>query len=213
MFHKIVLLCVWSFATPLAYGRPDQVIIIRHGEKPEQGDDLTVKGRERAAALAPFFSDGDHRPGGNLCPVASDEHHSRRSVETVTPLARELKLSVKTCDQDDSAEMVKEILAKPEYDGKVVLICWSHKAIPGLATALGVADPPVWHGHVYDRLWIIGSSDGKATLQDLPQRLHVWRLGEISVRRKNSQARPSMRLSDHGDPASAGTMTAITARP
>ena len=67
--------------------------------------------------------------------------------------------------------MVKEILAKPEYDGKVVLICWSHKDIPGLATALGVANPPVWHGHVYDRLWIIKFKDGKATLQDLPQRL------------------------------------------
>jgi hypothetical protein len=53
----------------------------------------------------------------------------------------------------------------------VVLICWSHKAIPNLATALGVVDPPAWHDHVYDRLWIIKFKDGKAELQIVPQRL------------------------------------------
>ena len=41
----------------------------------------------------------------------------------------------------DYAQMVKEILTKPEYDGKVVLICWEHKAIGDLATAFGVAQP------------------------------------------------------------------------
>ena len=89
----------------------------------------------------------------------------------MTPLSRELKLSLKTYPASDTAKMVQEILAKPEYDGKVVLICWSHKDIPGLATALGVANPPKWHGPVYDRLWIIKFKDGKATLQDVPQRL------------------------------------------
>ncbi len=173
MFRKIVLLCViGSLATPFAYGRPDQVIIIRHAEKPEHGHDLTMKGRERAAALAPFFLGGE-----NGTPVAiyargpSNDHPSRRSVETVTPLAHELKLDVQTCHRGGNTEMIKEILAKPEYDGKVVLICWSHKEIPGLATALGVANPPVWLGQVFDRLWIIKLKDGKATLQDLPQRL------------------------------------------
>ncbi len=173
MFCRFALLClIGSLATPFAYGKPDQVIIIRHGEKPEEGDDLTVKGRERAAALAPFFSDGDHQtPVAIYAQGPSDTHHSRRSVETVTPLAHELKLSLKIYHQEESAEMVKEILAKPEYDGKTVLICWSHKAIPGLVTALGVANPPVWHGPVFDRLWIIKFKDGKATLQDMPQHL------------------------------------------
>lgn len=172
MFRNILLLClIASLATTLAYGKPEQVIIIRHGEKPEQGEDLTQKGRERAAALAPFFMEGNQTPVAIYARSPSDDHHSRRSIETVTPLAHEMKLTVKTIQQDGSAAMVQEILSKPEYDGKVVLICWSHKAIPNLATALGVANPPTWHGHVFDRLWVIKFNDGKTTLQSLPQRL------------------------------------------
>ena len=173
MFRKIVFLCVvWSLTTSLASGRPDQVIIIRHAEKPEHGHDLTVKGRERAAALAPFFLSGDREtPVAIYAQGPSAEHPSRRPVETVTPLAHDLKLVIKTCHRGDDAAMVKEILSQPEYDGKVVLICWSHKEIPGLATALGVVHPPEWRGAAFDRLWIIKFNDGQATLQDLPQRL------------------------------------------
>jgi hypothetical protein len=168
----VVLFTIGSLATPFAHARPDQVIIIRHAEKPQHGHDLTVKGRERAAALAPFFLDCD-----KAAPVAiyaqgpNDDHPSRRSVETVTPLAHEMKLDVKTCHRGENAEMVKEILSKPEYEGKVVLICWSHKEIPGLATALGVVDPPDWQDGAFDRVWVIKLKDGKAALQDLPQRL------------------------------------------
>jgi hypothetical protein len=173
MFRPLLLIClVVSFAAPCAYAKPDQVIIIRHGEKPDQGADLSPRGRQRAAALAPFFLDG-----GAPSPVAiyaqrsTDQRPSRRPLETVAPLARELKLDVKTCDHDDYAAMVKEILGKAEYDGKVVLICWEHKAIPDLAAALGVDNPPAWRSHAYDRIWIVKLKDGKATLQDLPQRL------------------------------------------
>ena len=74
--------------------------------------------------------------------------------------------------------MAREILLKPEYDGKVVLVCWENKGIPDLATALGVTDPPDWRGHAFDRLWVITFKNGKAKLQDLPQRLLYGDAGE-----------------------------------
>ena len=156
MFRLFVVLCVtWSLLPSLAHGRPAEVIIMRHGEKPEQGDDLSLKGRERAAALVPFFLNRDKElPVAIYAQRPGEEHHSRRMVETVMPLAHELKLEVKTCERSDYAEMIKEILAKPEYDGKVVLICWEHKAIRDLATALGIAAPPAWSG----RLLIVSGS-------------------------------------------------------
>ncbi len=172
MFHKILLLgLIGSLSTSFAFGKPEQVIIIRHGEKPEQGEDLTQKGRERAAALAPFFMEGSQTPVAIYALSPNDDHHSRRSVETVAPLAHEMKLDLKTFHKDQIAEMAKEILSKPEYDGKVVLICWSHKAIPKVAGALGIANPPAWQGHVFDRLWIIKFNDGQAKLESLSQRL------------------------------------------
>ncbi|MGO9108026.1 MAG: hypothetical protein ACLP9L_02225 [Thermoguttaceae bacterium] len=173
MVRIFVISCLtWSFVPSLANAKPAQVIIIRHGEKPDQGDDLSLKGRERAAALVPFFVSGDkERPVAIYAQGPSNEHHSRRPMETVAPLARELKLEVKTYHRNRYAEMVKEILARPEYDGKTVLICWHHKGIPDLATALGVVAPPDWTSQTFDRLWIIRLKDGKAILQDLPQRL------------------------------------------
>lgn len=172
MFRKILPLCLLlSLVGAVALAKPGQVIIIRHGEKPAEGDDLTVKGRERAAALAPFFQDGDYRPVAIYACSPSEEHHSRRCVETATPLAEAMKMTLKTFHHGDFAPMAKEILSCPEYDGKIVLICWSHKEIPAVAAALGVADPPKWRGEVFDRLWIIRFSDGKATMHDAPQRL------------------------------------------
>ena len=35
-----------------AAAQPAQVLVIRHGEKPESGEHLSLKGQERAAALA-----------------------------------------------------------------------------------------------------------------------------------------------------------------
>jgi hypothetical protein len=51
---QLGLLIVLFFASSLL-AEPAQVIIIRHAEKPEDGNELSLEGRERAAALAPYF--------------------------------------------------------------------------------------------------------------------------------------------------------------
>ncbi len=173
MFCIFITFCLtWFIVSPFAYGRPAEVIIMRHGEKPDQGDDLSLKGRERAAALVPFFlSRAGEMPVAIYAQRAGGEHRSRRMVETVAPLAHELKLDVKTWERSQYTDMIKEILDKPEYDGKIVLICWEHKAILDLATALGIAAPPDWPGQTFDRLWIINLNSGKATLKQESERL------------------------------------------
>jgi hypothetical protein len=173
MLRAIMILCVcWSCVASNAYGTPARVIIIRHGEKPDEGDDLSLKGRERASALVPFFQDSTNGvPAAIYAQGSSEKRPSRRAVQTVTPLAGELKLVVRTYHHSDFAVMTKEILAKPEYDGKIVLICWEHHGIPDIAAAMGVTSPPEWPGHAFDRLWIITFKNGKAKLSNAPQRL------------------------------------------
>lgn len=169
----IVLSALSAFAT-FAYGEPGQVIVIRHGEKPDRGDGLSLKGLERAAALAPFFAQSDGtfgKPAAIFAQKPTQKRPSRRPVETVAPLAQALGLDVQKHHHSDFAAMAKQIVSNRKYDGKTVLICWEHHAIPEVAAALGVADPPPWRDQAFDRVWVITFKDGKAKLKDVPQRL------------------------------------------
>jgi hypothetical protein len=184
MWHKPILLLIWlGWVCPVLAG-PAQVIIIRHAEKPADeadpdGNKLSLKGRERAAALVPYFL-GTPDVLEYKTPVAiyaqglKKQSSSHRPVDTVKGLAAALKLEV--IDKylhDDYPQMATDILANRAYDGRMVLICWEHKVIPDIARKFGAhGAPEKWHGHVYDRTWIITfKPDGKPGFDDLPQRL------------------------------------------
>jgi hypothetical protein len=162
---------------------PSTVLIIRHGEKPgdpstdNDGDsvDLSTRGYERAAALAVYVPATFGKPDFLFATQASK--HSNRPIETITPLAQALSLSIDDKHADDAyTQVAKDVLSHPKYAGKLVLICWHHGKIPDLATALGgVAPTTHWHGKVFDRVWRIDYPSGGATsglaVQDIPQQL------------------------------------------
>lgn len=158
---------------------PAQVILIRHAEKSHQGNSLSLKGRERAAALAPYFmEDPDvtvYGPPAAIYAQAADKPDSSlRPIETVTPLAQTLKLAIKNqFGKDDLAKMVEEIKTDPSYYGKMVLISWEHSSLPELARALGATQSPArWNGDTYDRVWIIGFHPGsKVSFRNVSQKL------------------------------------------
>jgi hypothetical protein len=167
---------LWSACAALARGGPAQVIIIRHAEKPDEGHDLSRKGRERAAALVPYFLETpevlEHgTPVAIYAQKSTEKNRSKRPVRTVKGLAKALKQEVIERAHEDYPDMVKEILGKREYDGKMVLICWEHKAITDLAKEFGVKDPPKFPD-AFDRTWVITfPKGGRPALRDLPQRL------------------------------------------
>jgi hypothetical protein len=188
---------------------PNQVLIIRHGEKvgdsqkhDDGGNDLSIRGSARATALPSLFvpatsqwaCEFDFVPpsfAGSyenipikgvrprfLTPDAifatQQSKHSKRPIETVTPLAVALNLHIndRFADKDaDIKEMTDAILNEHAFVGKVVLICWHHGKIPAIAKALGVSKPPKWPGKIFDRVWQITFPKGKAALTDLPQML------------------------------------------
>jgi len=188
---------------------PNQVLIIRHGEKvgdPKKDDDggrnLSVLGSARAAALPalfvpalPQYACRFHHKGVEFVgsyqqiplkgakprfetPAAifatQRSRHSKRPVETVTPLSTLLGVPINDRFTDDDAhiqKMTDAILHETAYAGKVVLICWHHGKIPAVAKGLGIAKPPKWDGKVFDRVWQITFPKGKAKLEDLPQML------------------------------------------
>lgn len=93
-------------------------------------------------------------------------------METITPLSAALNLTYGDKQADgDYAKVASDILTDPKYAGKVVLVCWHHGNIPNIATAPGVANPPVWPGSVFDRVWGISYSNGTASLANDAQML------------------------------------------
>lgn len=160
-----------------AFATPAQVIIIRHGEKPKEGNELSLKGWERAHALIPFFQ-GNKKVLDFGTPVAiyaqkpSTPESSMRPIETVQGLADALNLTLNTnFEHAQYPSMAQEILSNPDYEGKMVLICWEHKVIPDIAKNLNAPNVPnKWDGDDFDRLWVITYGD-EITFDDLPQKL------------------------------------------
>ncbi len=153
---------------------PKLIMIIRHAEKPDETDgqkdpNLSKQGYARADALAKVIPDHFAKP--DFLIATKKSKGSDRPAETITPLAKAINETIDAKFKDEEfADVAKEVLTNPKYDGKTVLIAWHHGKIPELAKALGVTDAPdKWDSKVFDRVWEITFEDGKATLKDLPQ--------------------------------------------
>ncbi|MDE1976377.1 MAG: histidine phosphatase family protein [Elusimicrobia bacterium] len=158
---------------------PAQVIIIRHAEKPAEGNDLSPRGEERAQALVGFF---EHNPAVTrygppaavyaMTPKA--DGHDVRPLETVEPLAQSLGLQVNTSvGKEDVEGLAQAVMKDPAGAGKMVLIAWEHHLIPAIAKAFGLTSAPeTWPDDVFDRAWIINFDGGKpVSFQNVPQHL------------------------------------------
>jgi hypothetical protein len=180
---KIVLTLLLSIVSCLCEALPAQVILIRHGEKPKEGAHLSLRGQERAAALIPFFM-GNPQMLEFGTPVAiyamsptksPEDNTSMRAIETVQGLADALHLQLKKHHRSEYHAMAEEILNCPDYEGKMVLICWEHTVIPKLAEALNAEGfPKNWPSAIFDRCWMITygpSEKDTPPFQNLPQRL------------------------------------------
>jgi hypothetical protein len=156
-----------------AAAQPAQIIVIRHGEDPADPGDphLSPAGAQRAQRLVSFIRTDPtmSRFGPPVAIFASKptKHgNGQRATETVTPLATALRLPVETPFRtNDYNALAKSILADPAYNGKTVLVAWTHEDIPGLVKALGIKPkPPKWKGSVYDQVYVISFQNGKPTL-------------------------------------------------
>ena len=157
----VALLCAALAASAVA--APAEVILIRHGEKPEDGPTLNARGYERARALPQLFeTDARVLAFGRAVALFSARPAKALGVAIDTRFTK-----------DDIAALVRAVLTNPAYDGKTVLVCWEHKKIPGIVRAFGWAGAPAgWNDAVFDRLWILDFDGAKPVrFRDLPQRL------------------------------------------
>jgi hypothetical protein len=168
------------------------IMVIRHAEKPlhpagspygvtphgeEDPHSLTVTGWTRAGALAQLFAPSHGRPPVGLRrpdSIYASAHaggHSKRSIQTVAPLAARLGLEiVKRYAAGDEAHLAKEVGTR----AGATLIAWHHEAIHGICHHLGTVDPPPpdhWPADRFDVVWTFTLDGHRWRFTQVPQLL------------------------------------------
>lgn len=166
-----------------------QIMLIRHAEKPPDSpppygvspdgepdiESLTIRGWQRAGALACLFDPAFTMSGKLLEPrylyaSNSHKHRSKRSRQTLMPLARKLGLEINSdFSPGEEAELARDARSR----GGVVLICWRHQLLPTLARNVlgdGATAPQRWSERRYDLVWVF----------DLDPSTGVYRFSQVA---------------------------------
>jgi broad specificity phosphatase PhoE len=168
------------------------IILIRHAEKPlhttgsphgvnQQGQQdphsLTVTGWIRAGALVGLFAPSHGEPRAELRrpdTIYGSAHaggQSRRSVQTVSPLAARLGLVVITrFAAGQERDLAREIRGRPG----VTLVAWHHEAIHEIPHNLGRVEPTPpghWPHDRFDMIWTFTPDQDGWRFAQVPQLL------------------------------------------
>ena len=141
-----------------------KVVIIRHGEKPDNGDNLSCKGFNRSLQLPAVLYAKYKVPDKIFVPAMGNGKSANhvRMLETITPFAIKYNIGINSkYDVDNVKEMAAAILKANGY----ALVVWEHDKIDNLVKALGAdAKGMKWSSDDFDSIWIINFKNGKATI-------------------------------------------------
>ena len=141
-----------------------KVVIIRHGEKPKTGDNLTCQGVNRSLQLPAVLHAKFGIPAYTYVPAPGlgESTKHARMFQTITPFAAKYNLVLNSqFDEFDSVNIARSLLGRTG----VVLMVWQHHAIASIVRALGVKDSELlWDDADFDSIWIVSFPKGVATL-------------------------------------------------
>lgn len=140
-----------------------KVVLIRHGEKPKKGDNLSCQGENRALKLPAILYQKFNKPNYSYVPALGhgESTSQARMFQTISPFAVKFNLVVNSkYDEKDYSNIAENVLNKTG----TVLMVWNHSVIPNLAKKFGIKNPPSWDDKDFDSIWIITYPNGKAVL-------------------------------------------------
>lgn len=131
------------------------IVIIRHGEKQEQNENLNCMGLNRSLKLINVLYKKIGVPSYIYVPALGNGNktlHSRM-FQTITPFAVRYNVSINSSfDGTDFASLAKEL----KHKKGTILLVWNHGKIPALAKALGVKHQKLsWNDTDFDSIWTI----------------------------------------------------------
>lgn len=144
-----------------------RVVIIRHGEKPATGDNLSCAGLNRALALPavldqllPAPPDYTYVP---LIGTDGKDTTTIRMLQTAMPYAVRHNLTI---NSDYAIDNAKGLAKKLRRQRGTALLVWEHNNILKIAKELGIKTPLAWPDDDFDSIWTIsfdgGGPKGKA---------------------------------------------------
>lgn len=171
-FVIALLLCYQPLAQPASGGSLQRVIIIRHGEKPASGDNLSCQGLNRAMQLSNVLYAKFKLPDYVFVPSIKNgkSTSSARMYQTIVPFAAKYNLNI---DSKYRVDDVQHLAASISKKSGSILVVWEHNAIPAIVQALGVKNATLkWKGDDFDSIWIITFKNGKPVLSFDEEGLH-----------------------------------------
>lgn len=140
-----------------------RIIIIRHGEKPDQGENLSCQGFNRALQLADVLHKKFGTPDYIFVPTINTgkKTGTARMYQTIVPFAVKYNLRINTkYDVDDTKGLAQDVLKR---NGTVLLV-WEHKHIDKILKALGIDTGDKWPDGDFDSIWVISFQKGKPVI-------------------------------------------------
>jgi len=156
----------------------ETIVMVRHGEKPEQGlGQLNCQGLNRSLALPAVLQKKFDRPAAIFAPNPGIQKSDRgqlynyiRPLATIEPTAIALELPVNTQYGLEDIDHLQTALLAPAYQEATILVAWEHHLLEQAARKLlaenggNPAVVPLWDEHDYDSIYIItvtSHADGK----------------------------------------------------
>lgn len=158
-----LLFCLSPLAPPVRRPPVLRVVIIRHGEKPADGANLSCAGLNRALALPAVLDQLlPAPPSATYVPIIGtndDSTSQARMFQTITPYAVRHNLCINSDYAVGNAAGLAQELRRQRG---TALVVWEHNAIPEIARQLGLAEELEWPDEDFDSLWVIDFSGGGA---------------------------------------------------
>ena len=144
-----------------------RVVIIRHGEKPAEGDNLSCAGLNRALALPAVLDKLLMAPPDftyvTLIGTDGKDTTTVRMLQTVMPYAVRHNLTI---NSDYATDNAKGLAKQLRHQRGTVLLVWEHHSILEIAKKLGIKIKLDWPDDDFDSIWTIsfrgGGAKGKA---------------------------------------------------
>jgi hypothetical protein len=147
----------------------ETIVLIRHGEKPDQGlGQLNCQGLNRALALPQIIARRFGKPDFIFTPNPSDRKMDAgvaydyvRPLATVEPTAISFGLPVDTSLGISDTARLPAVLEQPMYHNALTLVAWEHKTIETIAGALlanhggSAAVVPPWPSEDFDSIYVV----------------------------------------------------------